>query len=190
MLKPNADWIFDYFVTSHYTQDPPVRTTLAHHPDFPLQIQSVASQPNSASTMLVTHRSDMWAAGVVILEMYVGGLAALRAGRGENAHTLLETLIQNSDRNSDNQQGIWIEDDRGSAALMPECCGTTNDTPGGGVEVGRNTGEHDSRGDGKARQKGECFRVAMPGDVRELLREIFKRDERERPMSVQVGYAK
>ncbi|CAM9827511.1 unnamed protein product [Ectocarpus fasciculatus] len=43
-----------------------------------------------------SHRSDMWAAGVVVLEMYAGGLANLPAGQGDNALELLETLARNT----------------------------------------------------------------------------------------------
>ncbi|CAM9788241.1 unnamed protein product, partial [Ectocarpus sp. 13 AM-2016] len=43
-----------------------------------------------------SHRSDMWAAGVVVLEMYAGGLGNLPAGQGDNALELLETLVRNT----------------------------------------------------------------------------------------------
>ncbi|CAM9234091.1 unnamed protein product [Ectocarpus sp. 12 AP-2014] len=44
----------------------------------------------------LSHRSDMWAAGVVVLEMYAGGLGNLPAGQGDNALELLETLVRNT----------------------------------------------------------------------------------------------
>lgn len=43
-----------------------------------------------------SHRSDMWAAGVVVLEMYAGGLGNLPAGQGDTALELLETLVRNA----------------------------------------------------------------------------------------------
>lgn len=38
----------------------------------------------------------MWSAGVVVLEMYAGGLGNLPAGQGDNALELLETLARNT----------------------------------------------------------------------------------------------
>lgn len=123
---------------------------------------------------------------MIILEMYAGGLGALRAGRGENAHTLLETLTKKSNRDYNKLQGVGNEDDGGKAASMPECGGTTGNTPGG-AEAGKNTRKHDGGRSSRTRQEGDGFRVAMPEDVLELLQDIFRRDQRERPTSMQVG---
>jgi serine/threonine protein kinase len=45
---------------------------------------------------MVTHKSDMWAFGVLLMELFAGGTQGLRSGRGEDAPLLLDLLIRNS----------------------------------------------------------------------------------------------
>lgn len=129
----------------------------------------------------------MWAAGVVILEMYAGGLATLPEGRGEKAGDFLETLVENS-RKSDFC--------RGDGARQEDCCATSN---GGdhrdanvGTEVGGQlagaSGEAGGNDVGRGRKKRGKLRVGMPEEVLEILREMFKREAGDRPESMEVNH--
>lgn len=133
-----------------------------------------------------THRSDMWAAGVLILEMYAGGLAALPAGQGENAGDLLETLVEGS-RGSD----FCRADDVRQAGC---CCTTSNGDDPKEVNVGtergarlKTAGGAGGNHVGKTRRKREKLRVDMPDEVLKLLREMFKREAGDRPVSMEVN---
>lgn len=125
-----------------------------------------------------THRSDMWAAGVVILEMYAGGLAALRGGRGEHARDLLETLVAKS-RDFPRVDEVWQGE-----GTTSNCCAdvhvkakTGDRLPAGGVGAG---------GTDVSERIRNKLRVDMPEEVLELLREMFRREPRDRPVSMEV----
>lgn len=138
-------------------------------------------------SVLFTHRSDMWAAGVVVLELYAGGLSALTAGRGENASDLLETLVSNT------------------ASVMTEASAENGGVPGKqtkdkGVpsafaKDGKSAESGAADGAGKRPTKGKgctknrnTFRVDMPAGVLAILREIFQWEAGDRPVSVEVVF--
>lgn len=131
----------------------------------------------------------MWAAGVIILEMYAGGLAALPAGRGEKAGDFLEILVESS-RKSDFCQG--------DGARQKDCSATSNGgghrdaTVGAEVEVGgRVLGASGAAGGndvGRGRNRRGKLRVGMPEEVLEILREMFKREAGDRPVSMEVNH--
>ena len=130
-----------------------------------------------------THRSDRWAAGVIILEMYAGGLAALPAGRGENAGDLLETLVEKSRSDLCQADGVQREG----------CCATSKGGDHEDVNVSTETGGR-LRAGGKAsgndvgrRRRGEKLRVDMPEEVLNVLRDVFKREAEDRPVSMEVN---
>lgn len=134
-----------------------------------------------------THRSDMWAAGVVILELYAGGLSALKAGRGENASDALETLVSNT-------AGVTtktIAENASIAGKRPK----EGDVPCASGEDGKSPQSEAAGGVGKcATQSKGCtknrdkFRVEMPEGVLAVLREIFRWEAGDRPVSVEVRY--
>lgn len=128
-----------------------------------------------------THRSDMWAAGVVILEMYAGGLTALTAGRGDNALHLLETCARHT-----------------ADVTTPEVENTRQHEGGGGDgasatgQDGRQLRAAGGAGSGPSREnvgteKRTTFRVGMPEGVCAVLRDIFQPDAGDRPESMEVG---
>lgn len=132
-----------------------------------------------------THRSDMWAAGVLILEMYAGGLAALPAGRGENAGDLLEALVGNG-RGNDFGEADGVRQEG--------CCTTRNDDGHKDVNVGTERGPRmvsaaraGGNDVGMMRREREKLRVGMPEEVLKLLREMFKREAGDRPVSMEVN---
>ncbi|CAM9504523.1 unnamed protein product, partial [Scytosiphon promiscuus] len=127
------------------------------HPLPSSGIQDTLSRPRTP----FTHRSDMWAAGVVILEMYAGGLANLPAGRGDNALDLLETLVGN----------------------------TVNGPENGGDEVQEgleSMPQLDGRDENKSDRQRKFLRVDMPEGVLAILRDIFQREAGDRPSSLEV----
>lgn len=135
-----------------------------------------------------THRSDMWATGVLILEMYAGGLAALPAGQGENAGDLLETLVETSSRR------VFCQADGG--VRQEGCCTTSNRGGGGhkGINVGADAGGRLRAGgevggvvDVGGRRRRNTLRVDMPEEVVILLREMFEREAEDRPVSMEVN---
>lgn len=127
----------------------------------------------------------MWAAGVVVLEMYAGGLAGLTAGRGENAFDLLETLVRNT-------AGITtpIADSGGVAGEQ-----TKEGVPSASGKEGRPSQPGAPDGAGKGATGGnrgkinrDTLRADMPEGVVAVLREIFQWEAGDRPVSVEVRY--
>ncbi len=121
----------------------------------------------------------MWAAGVVILEMYAGSLAALPSGWGENALDLLEALACNTPGLSSSGAG---EDSGDGASATGEGAERRQSGVVGGVERNKSAGDGGSRG-GRG-----TFRVDMPEEVVAILREIFRRETEDRPESMEVRW--
>lgn len=127
----------------------------------------------------------MWAAGVVVLELYAGGLSALPAGRGENASDLLETLVSNT-------AGVTTKtsaENGGVAGKQTKEKGV----PSASAKDGKSTKPGDPDGAGERATKGksctknrDTFRVDMPTGVLAVLREIFQWEAGDRPVSVEV----
>lgn len=149
--------------------------------------------PTKHHDMLLTHRSDMWGAAVIILELYAGGLTGLQSGRGENAPALLESLARrNTIEASDAAQNALV----GGGADGDNKKSTDGEKTGDTEGLGNDKGEKESIG-GRMREdsgrsagnngKRKNFRVAMPEGVLTLLREMFRREEGARPVSMEVG---
>lgn len=126
-----------------------------------------------------THQSDMWAAGVVILEMYAGGLAGLKAVRGDNALELLETCARHSaDATTPVEESGRVltpqrrdHEQRDGDGGQPRAAGGV-----GNVSLRRSSGT----------EKRCTFRVDMPEGVIAVLRDIFQREAGDRPESMTV----
>lgn len=131
----------------------------------------------------------MWAAGVVILEMYAGGLTTLVAGRGENARDLLEALVHNSRTGT----STFHHGGARRKCSAQQNCDTTRICKGDNATV--DAGEPptrvrvDERGGTVDSEKWKpgTFRVDMPEDILALMREIFKWKAEERPVSMEVN---
>lgn len=133
----------------------------------------------------------MWAAGVVILELYTGGLAGLKEARGDNALDLLETCARHADdvispveengrvltsRNTD-----IIRQHEGAG--RDGACATRQD--GRQPRAKGTAGSDSSRRDGST-NKQVSFRVHMPEGVLAVLRDIFRQKAGDRPESMEV----
>lgn len=120
----------------------------------------------------------MWAAGVVMLEMYAGSLAALPSGWGENALDLLEALVRNTPGLSSSGGG----EDSGDGASS-----TGKDAEGRQPGVAAEVEREKSPGDGGLSGGRGAFRADMPEEVVAILREIFRREAEDRPESMEVS---
>lgn len=132
----------------------------------------------------------MWAAGVVILEMYAGSLAALGGGRGQNAHILLEFLVRNTNTVTAAADikgaAAGHDDDAIYDGRHTRNCGLYDDIGASGEKGKRfSTGAGESTVSGTSTRR-DRFRVDMPEDVLSMLREIFKQSVEERPTTMKV----
>lgn len=134
----------------------------------------------------------MWAAGVVILEMYAGGLTALTVGRGDNALDLLETCARHT-------ADVTAPVAESRSVMTPKRRPNTHQHEGGagdgasatGRGLGRprvagGVGSGSPRGNGGTKKR-YTFRVDMPDGVLAVLRDIFQREPGDRPESMEVG---
>lgn len=115
----------------------------------------------------------MWAAGVVVLEMYAGGLTGLPLGWGENALDLLETLARNTTGLSNSGEGSG-----GNASSIGKDPEQPQSRVAGGLE-------RSAQGSGSPKGRG-AFRVDMPEAVVSILRDIFQKKAEDRPESMEV----
>lgn len=135
-------------------------------------------QPGSINVS-ITHQSDMWAGGVVILELYAGTLAALRAGKGEHACELLETLLKERnptpamDEGLEHESIVWHEGGKDVVRVADENGQRPRSSAGGESDTG-------------TRSRRNMLRVEMPEEVSEILRNIFKEQPERRPPSMEV----
>lgn len=138
----------------------------------------------SAQRTPFTHRSDMWAAGVVILEMYAGGLAALPEGRGDNALDLLETLLDNTSEATVEMEVGGADENR---ANMRTSMGRDTDTSRAAYNSGGAPQARATRATARERAvQRKVLRVEMPGGVLAVLRDIFQWEAGDRPSSMEV----
>lgn len=124
----------------------------------------------------------MWAAGVVILEMYAGGLAGLKAAGGDNALELLETCARNTSvtpTSTENTRQTGKGSGGGESAT-----GRGREQTGAEGGVGRGS----PQGNGGPKKRN-IFRVDMPEGVLAVLREIFQQEAGDRPESMEVRKA-
>lgn len=134
-----------------------------------------------------THRSDMWSAGVVVLELYAGGLSALRAGRGENVSDALEAFVRDA-------AGVTTKpnaENGGLAEKKVERDGVSNVSvkDGKSPQPGAADKMEKCATRGKScTKKQDKFRVDMPEGVLEVLREIFQWEAGDRPASLEVRH--
>lgn len=133
----------------------------------------------------------MWAAGVVILEMYAGGLAGLKEARGDYALDLLETCARHT-------TDVPTPGEDSGGVLTPKSSENTRQHEGGGRgdagaagQDGEQSGAKGGMGSGSSRGNGGAkrritFRVAMPGGVLAVLQDIFQQEAGDRPESMEV----
>lgn len=134
-----------------------------------------------------THRSDMWAAGVVILELYAGGLEALESGCGENATALLESISRKAKGSyggaeAGDQYRAGCGNDRGVGNGSGDCSVGEGGVPDAG-DADEDVGE---RGRTMGGEKNTCH-VDVPDDVLAVLRDMLTKEPRARPSSMEVG---
>lgn len=134
----------------------------------------------------------MWAAGVVILEMYAGGLAGLKAAGGDNALDLLETCARQT-------ANVTTPVEESGGVLTTSSRENTRQHEGGDEDgagaAGRDVGQPQAmreagsscsfRGNGGT-TKRVTFRVDMPEGVIAVLRDIFQQEAGDRPESMEV----
>lgn len=128
----------------------------------------------------------MWAAGVIILEQYAGSLKTLKAGHGDNAPALLETLSQkNKTRSGDSSRSVQssspIDSGTGKSLHFRESDGGGTTVYEGDM-VGTVGREEELTVDGKRKS---CP-IDMPNDVLSVLRELLTTEPRARPASMEV----
>lgn len=138
----------------------------------------------------------MWAAGVVILELYAGGLEALESGCGENAAALLESLSQKARGSYGGAEagdqyragcgdGVGVGDDggvRNSSMYSSGDCGVGEERVlAGGAD--QDAGERGRTVGGK---KNMCH-IDVPEDVRAVLRDMLSEEPHARPSSMEVS---
>lgn len=138
----------------------------------------------------------MWAAGVVILELYAGGLAALESGLGENAAVLLERISQKAK----SSHGSVEAGDQAGAGCGGGGGGNGSGT-GGGVGNGSGSGsagggrvidaedanqDVGERGRTMGGKKNMCH-IDVPEDVLAVLKDMLTEEPHARPGSMEVG---
>lgn len=133
----------------------------------------------------------MWAAGVVILEMYAGGLAGLKEARGDNALDLLETCARHAEdvRNPVEGNGRVLtpksrENTRQHEGAAGDAAIATRQD-GGQPRAKCAAGSGSLRGNGGTKKR-ITFRVDMPEGVLAVLRDIFQQEAGDRPESMEV----
>eukprot|EP00903_Cladosiphon_okamuranus_P013903 g12931.t1 len=137
-----------------------------------------------------THRSDMWAAGVVILEMYAGGLTGLKEARGDNALDFLETCARHTTDMTTAEYSRGVLKPNQSEKMLQHERGGGGSASATGQNGGQSVaivgeGSVSPRGNGCTKRR-IAFRVDMPRGVLAVLRDIFQQEAGDRPESMEV----
>lgn len=117
----------------------------------------------------------------MILELYAGGLKALKEGRGDNAPELLETLSGNSETEKTDGQSSPIDFETAKSLHLRE-----SDDEGTAVYERGMVGLVGRKGPMVNEKRKRCP-IDMPKGVVSVLRELLAREPGARPTSMEVA---